>query len=136
VPHCGRLFCSYHLDPKPAIFRDLKSPPTEMDVLLRRESDRKGGHPCFPYTKIKILEIENERKRQSEAIARLLDRSKTYRRAEHTWKDTIHFVLSITAIFIVIFLLFLLGLSLASLFGGWFAGARALILSIFTSLFL
>jgi len=102
-----------------------------MDVLLRRESDREGGHPCFTYTKIKILEIENERRRQSEALERLLDRSKMYHRAarvERHYSRTIHSVLSITAIFIVIFLLFLLGLSLA--------GARALILSIFTSLFL
>jgi len=124
-PHCGRLFCRFHLDPKPALIRNLKSPLTEMDVLLRREADREGGHPCFAYTKVKILELENERKRQSEALARFLDRSKTYRRAgtprkavtrvpEEGGKDAIHFVLSITAIFIVMLLLFLFGAWLAS----------------------
>jgi transcription initiation factor IIE alpha subunit len=43
-PHCGRLLCNYHLEPKPAFIRNLKVPLTETDVLIQKESSKGGIH--------------------------------------------------------------------------------------------
>jgi len=79
-PLCGREFCSDHLNPKLAFFSarfnisEIKD--VEYRVQLRRELEKENAHPCVPYTRKRLNELDQERRMRLEKLSEALDKSK------------------------------------------------------------
>jgi len=75
---CGEWFCEYHLDPKVAFIRDLlgKIKDPKWQLIVEKDWKRDSGHPCIPYTKYKIKELELEEQEESELIEKLLSKKR------------------------------------------------------------
>jgi len=73
------MFCVNHLDPRLAFFSArFKLHEMVKDekyrLMLMKELKRPDGHPCLPYTRKRIEELQIERKMMMDLFDRLLDR--------------------------------------------------------------
>ena len=75
---CGEWFCEYHLDPKVAFIKDLlgKIKDPKWQLIVEKDWKRDSGHPCIPYTKYKIRELELEEQKEFKLIEKLLSKKR------------------------------------------------------------
>jgi len=79
-PLCGREFCANHLDPKLAFFSARfnisKVKDRQYREELMKELNKENAHPCVPYTRKRLNELDQERRRRLEKISEFLDKSR------------------------------------------------------------
>ena len=75
--YCKDYFCKEHLKPKPPGLMRFRGTTIE-DKIFMEEWHKPGGHPCIAYYDIWKKEKEDEEKRYSKALNKLLD-SDTYK---------------------------------------------------------
>jgi hypothetical protein len=83
---CEGWFCEYHLTPKLVYIRDLRSviKDPKWRLFVEKEIKRDDGHPCMPYTRYKIKEIELEEHAEQELMTKLLSPPKRVRKSRDT----------------------------------------------------
>lgn len=80
--YCERWFCGKHLEPRLAVFRDLKTITKDSAWRQMVEEDwkREDGHPDYAYTKERFDELKIEKEILRSKIEAFLDKSRAYRK--------------------------------------------------------